>query len=64
MAGESGSHSADAFILEKPLEDGSVAVGLFNLSDGSRKISASLADLGLKGNWKAHDLGGRKTSAR
>ena len=49
-------HSADEFILEKPLEDGSVAVGLFNLSDGSRKITASLTDLGLKGNWKARDL--------
>jgi alpha-galactosidase len=49
-------HSADEFILEKPLEDGSVAVGLFNLSDGSRKITASLTDLGLNGNWKARDL--------
>jgi alpha-galactosidase len=49
-------HSAGEFILEKPLEDGSVAVGLFNLSDGSRKITASLADLGLNGSWKARDL--------
>jgi alpha-galactosidase len=49
-------HSADEFILEKPLEDGSVAVGLVNLSDGSRKITVSLTDLGLKGNWKARDL--------
>jgi alpha-galactosidase len=48
--------SADEFILEKPLEDGSVAVGLFNLSDGSRKITASLTDLGLNGDWKARDL--------
>jgi alpha-galactosidase len=48
--------SADEFILEKPLEDGSVAVGLFNLSDGSRKITASLTELGLNGSWKARDL--------
>ncbi len=49
-------HSADEFILEKLLEDGSVAVGLFNLSERSRKITASLTDLGLKGSWKARDL--------
>jgi alpha-galactosidase len=49
-------HSADEFILEKPMEDGSVAVGLFNLSESSRKITASLTDLGLRGSWKARDL--------
>ena len=48
--------SADEFILEKPLEDGSVALGLFNLDDSSRKITVSLTDLGLNGNWKARDL--------
>jgi hypothetical protein len=44
--------SADEFILEKPLEDGSVAVGLFNLSDSSRKISVSLTELGLHHGYK------------
>jgi len=48
--------SADELILEKPLEDGSVAVGFFNLSDGSRKMTASLTDLGLSGGQKIHDL--------
>jgi alpha-galactosidase len=48
--------SADEFILEKPLEDGSVAVGLFNLSESSRNITTSLADLGLKDDRKARDL--------
>ncbi|MGO8816972.1 MAG: hypothetical protein ACLQVG_20210 [Terriglobia bacterium] len=48
--------SADEFILEKPLEDGSVALGLFNLDDSSRKITMSLTDLGLNGNWKARDV--------
>ena len=48
--------SADEFILEKPLEDGSVAVGLFNLSDSPRKITASLTDLGLNGGRKVRDL--------
>jgi alpha-galactosidase len=48
--------SADEFILEKPLEDGSVAVGLFNLSEGSRKMNVKLTDLGLDGDWKVRDL--------
>jgi alpha-galactosidase len=48
--------SADEFILEKPLEDGSVAVGLFNLSENSRKMSVNLTDLGLDGSWKVRDL--------
>ncbi|MGD0731520.1 MAG: putative Ig domain-containing protein [Terracidiphilus sp.] len=48
--------SEDEFIIEKPLEDGSVAVGLFNLSEGSRTMSVSLTDLGLNGSWKVRDL--------
>ena len=48
--------SADEFILEKPLEDGSVAVGLFNLSESSRKMKVNLTDLGLEGDWKVRDL--------
>ena len=48
--------STDELILEKPLEGGSVAVGFFNLGDDSRKISASLTDLGLSGSQKIRDL--------
>ena len=48
--------SAGEFILEKPLEDGSVAVGLFNLSESSRKMSVNLTDLGLNGDWEVRDL--------
>ncbi len=53
----------DEFILEKPLEDGSVAVGLFNLTTEPRTISADWHDLGLKGTqtvrdiWRQRDLG-------
>jgi alpha-galactosidase len=48
--------SEDEFILEKPLEDGSVAVGLFNLSESSRKMSVSLTGMGLDGRWEVRDL--------
>jgi alpha-galactosidase len=48
--------SEDEFILEKPLEDGSVAVGLFNLGESSRTITVSLTGLGLDGSWKVRDL--------
>jgi alpha-galactosidase len=48
--------SENEFILEKPLEDGSVAVGLFNLNDSSRKMSVSLSDLGLNGSRNVRDL--------
>jgi hypothetical protein len=30
--------SADERVLEKPLEDGSVVLGLFNLSESTRKM--------------------------
>lgn len=51
------------FILEKPLEDGSVAVGFFNLTTATRSISADWKQLGLSGTqtardvWRQHDLG-------
>jgi alpha-galactosidase len=48
--------SADELILEKTLEDGTVAVGSFNLSGDSRKITATLTDLGLSGKQKVRDL--------
>jgi alpha-galactosidase len=48
--------SPDELILEKPLEDGSVAVGFFNLTGSSRKMTASLTDLGLSGGQKLRDL--------
>jgi len=53
----------DEFILQKPLEDGSVAVGFFNLTQAPRSISADWKQLGLNGEqtvrdvWRQHDLG-------
>ena len=48
--------TADEFVLIKPLEDGSVAAGLFNLADEPRTIAVTLAEAGLKGRVAARDL--------
>ncbi|MBI4903001.1 MAG: alpha-galactosidase [Acidobacteria bacterium] len=53
----------DEFVLAKPLAGGLVAVGLFNLSEQPRKVSASWADLHLTGRkrvrdvWRQKDIG-------
>jgi alpha-galactosidase len=55
----------DEFVLAKPMADGSVAVGLFNLSETPREIAAEAADLGLSGSgplrvrdlWRWKELG-------
>ncbi len=49
-------HTADEFILAKPMEDGSLALGLFNLSDTDRPISITWADLGLSGPRNVRDV--------
>jgi alpha-galactosidase len=46
----------DEFVLVKPMEDGSIAVGLFNLSDARRDITVTAADLGLSGRQRVRDL--------
>jgi alpha-galactosidase len=46
----------DELVLAKPLEDGSLAVGLFNLSEQDRKVSASWKDLGLTGKKAVRDV--------
>jgi alpha-galactosidase len=51
------------FILAKPLEDGSTALGLFNLSLVPREISVDLADLGIDGAAAARDLWRQKDLA-
>jgi alpha-galactosidase len=57
------SQTEDELILEKKLDDGSVAVGLFNLSESAREINAAWKDLGLLGAakvrdaWRQRDLG-------
>jgi alpha-galactosidase len=46
----------DEFVLAKPMEDGSLAVGLFNLSELPREIAVSAADLGVGGVQRVRDL--------
>jgi alpha-galactosidase len=43
-------------VWAKDLEDGSKAVGLFNLSEEPVKVSANWADLGLTGKHRVRDL--------
>jgi alpha-galactosidase len=44
------------FVLAKTLEDGSIAVGLFNLSKDHREITISWDELGIRGARSARDL--------
>ena len=46
----------DEFVLVKPMEDGSIAVGLFNLSEARRDITVTAADLGVSGRQRVRDL--------
>ena len=43
-------------IWARPLEDGSIAVGIVNLSYETRTIAVDLRGLGLVGEWKVRDL--------
>ena len=44
------------FVLAKPLEDGSIAVGLFNLSAEPLTISINYSDVGKVGRQTVHDV--------
>ena len=43
-------------VLAKPLEDGSWAVGLFNLDEEDRELRVSWSELGVEGEWMVRDL--------
>ncbi|MCB9891471.1 MAG: NPCBM/NEW2 domain-containing protein [Planctomycetes bacterium] len=45
----------ETFALARPLHDGSVAVGWFNLAEVSRKVKAQWSDLGLAGAQRIRD---------
>ncbi len=46
----------DTLILAKPMEDGSLAVGLFNLNEAQRSISVTWQQLGISDRRKTRDL--------
>ncbi len=54
------------FIMARPMSDGSVAVGLFNLKPEKQEVSVSWKDLGISGMkqvrdlWRQKDLGNFK----
>jgi alpha-galactosidase len=48
--------SPGELVMAKPLEDGSLAVGLFNLSETVRSVSVSWNELGLQGKQRLRDL--------
>jgi alpha-galactosidase len=45
-----------SLILAKPMEDGSLAVGLFNLDQVARPMTASWSQLGINGPQRVRDL--------
>ena len=46
----------------RQLEDGSIAVGLFNRGENDAKITAYWSDLGIAGKQKVRDLWRQKNS--
>jgi alpha-galactosidase len=57
------SKDGDLEVWKRQMEDGSIAVGLFNRGEKESDVTASWADLGVSGEqkvrdlWRQHDLG-------
>ena len=51
------------YVLAKPLEDGSLAVGLFNLGEKPATIAVTWSDLQLKGKQRVRDVWRQKDLA-
>ncbi len=49
-------HTSKEFVLAKPLEDGALAVGLFNLGEAKKKVKVKWEKLGLKGRYRVRDV--------
>jgi alpha-galactosidase len=49
-------HTEDDFVLSKPLEDGALAVGLFNLAATQNKLTVKWSELGLQGRFRVRDV--------
>ncbi len=46
----------ETLLLAKPLEDGSIAVGLFNLLEQSREMTVTWEQLGIQGKQRVRDV--------
>jgi alpha-galactosidase len=46
----------EQMVMAKPLEDGSLAVGLFNLGEVEREVTIGWSDLGISGKQSVRDL--------
>lgn len=55
--------TADEFVLAKPMEDGSLALGLFNLTTSPKEMSVSWEDLGITGQRRVRDAWRQKDLA-
>jgi alpha-galactosidase len=49
-------HTEGEFVLAKPMEDGSLAVGVFNIGGKKARIQVTWAELGLDGQRRVRDL--------
>ncbi|MFO7617941.1 MAG: alpha-galactosidase, partial [Bacteroidales bacterium] len=58
------SKEGDLEIWKRELEDGSIAVGLFNRGETPAKITATWADLGISGTKTVRDLWRQKDIGR
>jgi alpha-galactosidase len=54
--------SGDEFVLAKPMSDGSMAIGLFNLTTADREMRVDWSDVGLKGKHRIRDVWRQKNS--
>ncbi len=55
--------SPDEYILAKPMQDGSLVLGLFNIGEKPQTIMVSWAELDLKGQRRVRDLWRQKNLA-
>jgi len=59
-----GRVTAHHAIYERPLEDGDLAVGLFNRDEMSGVVEVTWAELGLRGNRRVRDIWAQKDLGR
>ena len=57
-------HTESDFVLAKPMEDGSLAVGLFNIGEQQARIQVTWTELGLEGQRRVHDVWRQKDIGR